>query len=370
MRFSARIYCVKMALAGVGLSLLMTSGCAAKQAPAAPPYPSVQSVVHSQARINGLNMHLAEAGDGPLVVLLHGFPELWFSWRHQLPVLADAGFHAVAPDMRGYGGTSRPAAQEAYDIHQLCADVIGIIEHFGETRAVLVGHDWGAAIAVQCARLHPDRVRALVTISVPYGMPSSDRLPTEIFRARFGDRFFYMLYFQQEAADRELNARPAEVFRKFFVTPGAARAAPRITDPRAAAGGFLDRIGEPQEAPDWITMEEIGYFVQVFQRTGFSGGLSYYRNLDRNSLILRHEAQAQYEGPALFIAGKQDFLIGGRTQEELETSMRAVTPRVTVALLPAVGHWTLDQAPASVNRLLLKFLARHVTHAEAPGARE
>lgn len=361
-----RFHAVQTAAVCVCSLWLVLSGPAAQAG--AGKYPPIRAVVHSQTRINGIDMHLAEAGGGPLVILLHGFPELWFSWRYQMPVLADGGFHAVAPDMRGYGDTARPVERNAYDILHQCADIIGIMKHFDDAKAVLVGHDWGAAIAVQCARLYPDRVRALVTISVPYGAPLSKRLPTEALRERYGDDFFYMLYFQDEAAGRELNSRTAELFRKFYVTPGTPRAEPLVTDKRAAAGGFLDRIGEPLEAPDWITPQEIRHYVRVFERTGFTGGLNYYRNLDRNALILREMARRTYHGPALFVAGAEDFLVAGRTSKDLEESMRAVTPRVSVSLLPSVGHWTMEQAPDKLNRLLLDFLSES-GESEAESAR-
>lgn len=321
-------------------------------------YPLVAGVRHEQVRVNDLDMHLAEAGEGPLVILLHGFPELWYSWRDQLPALADAGFHVVAPDMRGYGATAQLGDQDAYDILHVCGDVIGIMDHFGQDQAILIGHDWGGAIAVQCAQLQPERVRALVDISVPYRRPRFNRLPTEFFREQYGDQFFYMLYFQEDAAEQELNSRTAEVFRKFFVTPGAPRAEASITDSLASAGGFLDRIGEPLASPDWMTPEEIGYFTQVFEETGFLGGLNYYRNLDRNAVLLREQAQPEYAGPTLFVAGEEDFLVAGQTRETLETSLRTVTPQASVALLPGVGHWTMDQAPDELNELLLGFLAQ------------
>ncbi len=320
-------------------------------------YPPVPGVSHEQIVVNNIDMHIAETGEGPLVILMHGFPELWYSWRHQIPALAEAGYHVVAPDMRGYGHTEQSSLVADYDVLDICGDIWGLIAYFGQDRAVLIGHDWGGALAIQCARLRPDSVRAVVDISVPYRRPQTDQLPLEFFRSQYGDRFFYILYLQEDAAERELNGRIAEVFRKFYASPSARRAPPAILDSAASAGGFLDRIGEPLDPPTWITPGEINYFVRSYERTGFIGGLNYYRNLDQNALILRRDAQPQFDGPALFIAGEEDFLLRGQSQTELEAALATVTPDVTVALLPSVGHWAMEEAPESVNTLLIQFLS-------------
>ena len=166
---------------------------------------TMSAIEHRTIETNGIRMRIAEAGSGPHVLLCHGFPESWYSWRHQLRAFADAGYHAVAPDMRGYGRTDAPNEIEAYDVMDLCGDVTGVIEAFDEESAVLVGHDWGAAVAWYCALLEPERFTALITMSVPWG-PKADRSPLTRLRESYGENFFYMLYFQEPGiAEAELD---------------------------------------------------------------------------------------------------------------------------------------------------------------------
>src|SRR6202795_3356300 len=173
-------------------------------------------ITHRAVKANGINMHIAEAGEGPLVLLVHGFPELWYSWRHQLPALAEAGYHAVAPDVRGYGQSDAPQAIEAYAMKEHLADAVGILDALGAETAVVVGHDWGAPMAWNSAVLYPQRYRAVVGLSVPF-LQRSPAPPTELFKAVFKDNFFYMLYFQEPGvAEKELGADPRKSLRTFL----------------------------------------------------------------------------------------------------------------------------------------------------------
>ncbi|MCL6646089.1 MAG: alpha/beta hydrolase [Dehalococcoidia bacterium] len=304
---------------------------------------------------NGIRMRIAEQGEGPLVLLLHGFPESWYSWRHQLPALAEAGFHAVAPDQRGYGGTEAPEAIEAYNIRELTADAVGVLDALGERTAVVVGHDWGAPVAWHCALLYPDRFRAVVGMSVPYtGRPPAP--PTQIFRQIFAGRFFYMLYFQEPGvAERELDADPRRTLRLTLYS--ASGDAPRDSGfaPLPENARFLDQMTDPETLPAWLTEADLDYFAQEFERTGFRGGLNWYRNLDRNWELTLELAGAKIQQPALFIAGDRDVVIafmGGGLD-----AMKSLVPNLRgVHLLPGCGHWTQQERPAEVNRLLVDFL--------------
>src|SRR5437016_1596346 len=173
-------------------------------------------LTHRTVRTNGINLHVAEQGQGPAVVLCHGFPELWFSWRHQLPALAAAGYHAIAPDQRGYGETDRPADVRQYDIEHLTGDLVGLLDALGEERAVFVGHDWGAIVVWHLAVSAPERVEAAVGMSVPF-VPRSPVPPTELMKALAGDRFLYILYFQKPGlADQELARDPRDALLRMF----------------------------------------------------------------------------------------------------------------------------------------------------------
>ena len=308
--------------------------------------------------VNGVQLRLYEAGpaDGPVVVLAHGFPELAYSWRHQIPALAAAGFHVLAPDQRGYGGSSRPAAVEAYDIGALTGDLIGLLDHLGAERAAVVGHDWGAVVAWSTALLHPQRVAAVAGLSVP-PTPRPRVPPTEAFRRTFGDNFFYILYFQQPGvADAELAADPGRTMRRML---GGLRAtadeaaAVRMVAP--GPEGFIERLAEPDRLPDWLPESEFGHYVEEFTRTGFTGGLNWYRNLDRNWAIMADPPATAITVPALFVAGTADpvlaFTRTDRASEVVAGPYRQV-------LIEGAGHWLTQERPAEVNAALLDLLPR------------
>ena len=232
------------------------------------------AITHRRVRVNGIDVHLAEAGDGPPVVLLHGFPELWCSWRHQLPAVARAGYHVIAPDLRGYGLTTAPGAVEDYAMTRMVADVTGLLDLLGEDRAVLVGHDWGANIAWATTQLHPGRVRALVALSVPL-MPRPPAPPTRILRQMAGDHFNWALYFQEPGtAEAEMEADVPRTLRLVFSAlsgdaPGGLAA--RLLGRLPAGSSLLDPIPDPGRPPAWLTDGDFGTYVTAFERTGFTG---------------------------------------------------------------------------------------------------
>jgi pimeloyl-ACP methyl ester carboxylesterase len=302
--------------------------------------------------VGAVELHVVEAGEGPLVVLAHGFPELAYSWRHQVPALAAAGYHVLAPDQRGYGRSTRPAAVEEFDILHLTGDLLGLLDDAGAERAVFVGHDWGALVVWSLAQLAPDRVAGVVGMSVPF-VPRPPAPPTQLMRRLFGDAFFYMLYFQEPGvAEADLGREPATTMRRMLC------AQPRGggIDPSAFAPdgrGFVDRIPEPEGLPDWLTQDELDHYIAEFTRTGFEGPVNWYRNLDRNWELTPQLAGAKVEVPSLFIGGKRDPVL-------IMSPPAAAHPHLTDhrgdVLVEGAGHWVQQQSPGAVNPALLDFL--------------
>lgn len=313
----------------------------------------MSEITHRTIEANGIKMHIAEAGEGPLVVLLHGFPELWYSWRHQLPALAEAGYHAVAPDVRGYGGTDAPAAIESYNMLRHTADIVGILDELGQKTAVAVGHDWGAPIAWHCALLHPERFSAVVALSVPY-IPRASAPPMQLLRQAFADTFFYILYFQEPGvAEAELESDVGRSLRLLLYNasgdgPRGAGLARKAKDAK-----FLDGMQEPDRLPSWLTKADLDYFTGEFERTGFRGGLNRYRNMDRDWKELPQLAGAKVQQPALFITGDRDPVLTFTSSD----AMKASVPNLRdVLVLPGCGHWTQQERPAEVSAALVDFL--------------
>jgi pimeloyl-ACP methyl ester carboxylesterase len=299
----------------------------------------------------GITLRVAEEGDGPLVVLVHGFPELGYSWRHQLPALAAAGYRAVAPDMRGYGGSSRPGRVEDYDIEHLTGDVVGLLDALGAERAVVVGHDWGASVAWNTALLHPERVAAVCGMSVPF-TPRGQRRPSAAWPERFADRFFYIRYFQQPGiADAELAADPARTLRGML-------SGLRAGDGTALIGpddgrGVVDRLPHPDSLPAWLSPAELDHYVGEFTRTGFTGGINWYRNIDRNWETTPQLAGARIGAPSLFVAGAADPVLWMTPPDRQSRHLDDLRGQV---IIEGAGHWVQQERPDEVNAALLEFL--------------
>jgi pimeloyl-ACP methyl ester carboxylesterase len=316
------------------------------------------ALTHRFIQTNGIRMHIAEQGSGPLVILSHGFPELWYSWRHQLPALAEAGFHVVAPDQRGHGQTDRPEAIDAYDLFALTADIVGLVHALGEDQAVIVGHDWGAPVAWNCALLRPDIFRAVGLLSVPYIQRSwSDPRPTDGMRLLSGEGWFYQLYFQEPGraeADLESDVRRA-VTMFLYAASGDAPPEKRWRFLFGKHESILDTGGLPEVLPGWLTQADIDFFVNELTRTGFRGGLNWYRNLDRWWELSKCLVGAPIRQPSLFAAGDQDSIITmyRPAYDALPKTMPGLRSRT---LLPGAGHWIQQERPTEVNALLVEFL--------------
>jgi|SRR5579883_341375 len=306
---------------------------------------------HRFVETNGIRMHLAEAGEGPLVLLLHGFPESWYSWRHQLRALAEAGYHAVAPDQRGYGQSDRPAKIEQYTQLHLVGDVIGLLDALGEEQAVVVGHDWGAPVAWNTAVMRPDRVRGVAGLSVAYGGRGRVK-PTEALKRAYEGRFFYQLYFQEPGvAEAELEADPRDTILRLLAGLRADGSGLTGTQTR-----FLEPMRAPDTLPDWLTEADLNFYAGEFRRNGFRGGLSWYRAMDLTWELTAPFAGAKVTVPAIYIAGERDPVLGfsGAAVERLRENAPGLRD---VVMLPGCGHWTQQERPAEVNAALLNFIA-------------
>jgi pimeloyl-ACP methyl ester carboxylesterase len=319
-------------------------------------------IKHRFIETNGLRMHLAEAGEGPLVVLCHGWPESWYSWRHQLVALAEAGYHAVAPDQRGYGQTDCPQAIDQYTLLHLVGDMVGLLDALGAPNAVIAGHDWGAPVAWHAALLRPDRFRAVIGLSVPY-RPRSPARPTTLM-PQTPEAIFYQLYFQPPGvAEAEFERDPRATIRKVLVfgggdpSRGARSASGGDVGMVPRNGGFLSGREDPPTLPAWITEKDIDFYAAEFARTGFRGGLNWYRNIDRGWELLAPWANAKVTVPALYMAGDQDLVVAFRGMDKLLPALPMFVPRIRPPIMLAgCGHWTQQERPAEVNAAMLDFL--------------
>jgi len=324
-----------------------------------PTHAALAGISFRDIETNGIRMRIAETGTtGPLVLLAHGWPESWYSWRHQFAPLVAAGYRVVAPMMRGYGDTDAPADVNDYDIVHLAADMVGVLDALGEETAIMVGHDWGSIVAWNTVLLHPERFTALIAMSVPNG-GRARQSPLTSWQQSFGDNFYYILYHNEPGgvAEAEYDADPRGLLSRLYLSPSSPRAAPTITDPKRSAGGWIGRLGAAQGLPDWLTQADLDYIVAQFEKSGFRGGVNYYRNFHRNWEITPQLEGAKITIPTLFIAGARDVVIAGANQEQLQGSMsRVVDDLRGVVLIPNIGHWVQQEAPAETNAAMLDFL--------------
>jgi epoxide hydrolase A/B len=288
--------------------------------------------------LDGIELNVAEAGSegDPVVVLLHGFPELGYSWRHQVAPLAAAGYRVLVPDLRGFGASDVPGDVAAYSIDALGRDVTGLLDAAGVERGVVIGHDWGADVAWKTAWMHPDRIAAVAGLSVPF-VPRAPAPPVQIMREHVGEDF-YIVWFQEPGVAEQALSR--DVRRTIATT--------RVWDPAWAADG-----SEDPPVPPFMTEADLAVYVEAFERTGFSGGLAYYRNIDRNWELTAELEGRRIEQPALFITGERDPV---RQFMPAEAMNGWVTDLRAQVVVPGAGHWVNQEAPEEVNRALLEWL--------------
>ena len=306
--------------------------------------------------VNGITMRVAERGSGPLVLFCHGWPESWYSWRHQLDALAAAGYRAVAPDMRGYGGTDAPQEIEKYTLLHLVGDMVDLVTKLGEREAVVVGHDWGAPVAWTSALLRPDLFRAVVGMSVPFSPPAGIDLLSAL--EKVGVTNFYMQYFQAPGVAEAEFERDVEasIRRVHFSGSGDApeRASFGIVEP---GQGFLANTLDPQTLPPWLTREDIAYYAGEFGRAGFRGGLNWYRNLRRSSELLAPWRGCVVRQPSMFVAGARDGVLKFPASKRQIEQFSATLPGLRGChVIEGAGHWIQRERAAQVNELLLGFL--------------
>jgi pimeloyl-ACP methyl ester carboxylesterase len=302
---------------------------------------------------NGIRLALHEQGDGETVVLCHGFPELAYSWRHQLPALAAAGYHAIAPDQRGYGASDKPTAVEAYDIRQLTSDMTGLLDALGLERAWFVGHDWGALVVWQLALLAPERLHGVVAVNIPFhARPPAD--PIEAMRATLGPDFYIVEFQDSDEADRRFAAEPERFLRSMMRRlPVTREAFEQIPAEKRRPFSMLRTMDEPLRGDDLLPDDELAVFTAAFRSGGFTGPINWYRNWSRN-WELTEGVEQRVRVPALFIGARDDVLVAPRHIEAMKNHVEDLE----VHMVRDCGHWTQQEKPEEFNAVLIDWLGR------------
>jgi pimeloyl-ACP methyl ester carboxylesterase len=304
-----------------------------------------------------VDLRVAVAGEGPLILCVHGFPELWYSWRHQIAHFSGLGYKVAALDVRGYGGSSKPSEIAAYSIRNLASDVAAVIDQLGGGTAILFGHDWGAPIVWNTALLFPGKVVAVAGLSVPY-IPRGPVSFIDMAEAMYKDRFFYQLYFQKEGvAEAEFEADiPAALRKTYFAISGAAPPN-KWLEHKPADARLFDGMIDPQPFPDWMSNEDLAVFVEAFRAGGFRGPLNRYRAQRIDFQDMADFAGKPVTKPSYFIAGERDpvrYFVPGMDLYAIPGA--ACTDFRGSAVLPGIGHWVQQEAPAKTNAALQEFL--------------
>ena len=318
----------------------------------------VADITHREVRTNGIRLHVAELGEGPPVVFCHGFPHVWFVWHHQLPVVAEAGFRAVAPDMRGYGRSDAPEGVASYTNENAAQDLIGLLDKMGQQQAVFVGLDFGAALVWELTLRHRDRVRAAVVFNNPF-VGRGNRRPSELWARIAQKHFLHLHYFQEQGpADEELNSHPAEFLSSIYYALSGDYHYLDIWSNPTEGNGYLDVLPKAPTLPwRWMSENEFALFAGEFSRTGFTGGLNWYRALDLNWELTEAFADAKVEVPTFFMYGERDCDMEGFSGMDPIGVMRSRVPDLReVAMVPGAGHLVQMEKPGEVNDLLTTFL--------------
>jgi len=313
-------------------------------------------ITHRRVEANGITLHIAEAGQGPLVLFCHGFPETAHSWRHQLRTIAAAGYHAVAPDMRGYGLSDRPVDIDQYTIFHLVGDMVALVGALGALSAVIVGHDWGAPVAWSSALLRPDLFRGVVGLSVPY-RPRGSTPPTA-FMPSTDTAEFYQLYFQPPGvAEAELERDVRLSLRKILTSGFSGSSDGEGVGMVRRGQGFLDAMTPPPDLPAWLTPADLDTFTTAFSQSGFAGGLNWYRNLDRNWALMAPFTHRSVEVPAVFMVGDRDLVYRLPGMAKSVATLSDCVPKLTETIvLPGCGHWIQQERAEEVSGAVVRFL--------------
>lgn len=326
----------------------------------------IGDIEHLQLAAGDIDLHLACLGEGPLVILCHGYPGLWYSWRHQLPAIADAGYRAVAIDMRGYGRSSRPLRSDDYALDKTSADVLAVMAHFSQEQAVVIGHDFGANLAWHLAVNYPQRLRGVASLCVPYDMPlagGSDQRPSELFAAIAQNHFFHMHYYQQVGlAEAGYAGREREFLSRLFWALSGEGELLNWENFPSQGTHYIDVLAQPEYGPpwSWLSQQDFDYYLQEYLCAGlelaFIGGINSYRAMDRNWELNRATAHAEVKIPALFVGGEEDPVVKLGSEEEYLNMQRLVKDLRGMDLIPGAGHFVQQEQPQEVNRRLLEFL--------------
>lgn len=308
-------------------------------------------------KTNGIDMAVYEAGpkNGVPVVLCHGFPELAYSWRHQLPALAAAGYRVLAPDQRGYGLTSRPEKIEDYDITHLTGDLVGLLDVYGIEKAVFVGHDWGGLVTWMVPLLHPSRVAGNIGVNTPF-LPRSPVDPIMAMRAVFGEDM-YIVYFQKPGVADGLLAKDVGKAFRFFMRKNGPTAQEYAKLPQEQKNLALVHALQTDEST-WggeqlLNPEEMKFFVDTFTRTGFTGGINWYRNFTRNWEIMG-PVEYKVRTPSLMIMAEDDIVLSPAMADNMELFV----PDLEKVLIKRCGHWTQQEHPEETNAAMIDWLKR------------
>ena len=316
---------------------------------------------------NGITLRAAVEGEGPLIIMVHGCPESWFSWRRQIPVIAEAGYKVAAIDVRGYGGSDKPHAIEEYTLKKIGADIVGIIDFFEEDQAILIGHDWGGPIVWYTSLLNENRISAVAGLSVPY-FPQREVSPLDAFEVIYKDKFFYQLYFQKEGvAESEFDPDLRKYLESTYFSIDARGMKKQFENPlnamnKGPIAKYLDDVVEFESYPDWINKDEMNYLINEFENSGMRGPLNRYRAQRIDFEELKDFRDKKLKQPAALMVGSLDpvnFFIGDgyKDTEHLKEVFEPVYENlIKTELINDVGHWTQQEAPEEVNRFLLDFL--------------
>lgn len=316
----------------------------------------MEKIEHTTVKTNGISMHVASIGSGPVVLFLHGFPELWYSWRHQLLSLSSLGYRAIAPDLRGYGDTDAPPSADAYSALHIVGDIIGLLDGLGIDRVFLVGHDWGAAMAWYFCLLRPDRVKALVNMSVVFRPRNPRRKPVESLRALMGDNY-YICRFQKpgEAEEEFTRAGTARIIKTFLTT----------RDPRPLCVpkeiGFGGSPNISTTLPSWLSEEDVSYYASKFDQKGFTGGLNYYRALDLTWELTAPWTGVQIKVPVKFIVGDLDITYNTPGVKEYIHGggfKRDVPYLQELVVMEGVAHFLNQERPEEISKHIYDFIKK------------